>query len=84
MPIYVQSPAVSVIASSQTGSVQTMVTVALIFVPEAFAAARAEAVLARTRKSVAVVTAGETEPVVETAEASNQMESHYMYDSNLT
>ena len=68
--MYVQSHAVSVIASLKTGSVQKMVTAVLVFVPGAFAAASAEAMLARSRSSVAVATVEETEPVVEVAVAS--------------
>jgi hypothetical protein len=67
MPIYAQPHVVSVIASLKTGSVSTTETAVLIFVPEAFAAASAEAMLARSRSSVAVATVEETEPVVEVA-----------------
>ena len=73
MPIYARSHAVSAIAFLKTGSVQTMLTAALAFVPVAFVpvAASAEAMLARGRPSVAVATVEETEPVVEMAVASN-------------
>ena len=70
MPIYARSHAVSAIAFLKTESVQAMMTAALAFVPVAFVAASAEAMLARCRPSVAVATAEETEPVVEMAVAS--------------